>query len=241
MSRDRIHILLRKAHSLTGIVPIGIFLLVHLFLNNKALLGECNFTDGVPVISSLPHVRYLAILGIVVPIVFHGIFGLWMIIFRGRNEPRTYEYARDSWDTVQRLTGVLIFIFLGWHLWDTYVGGLTGRILPEQLYGHLLAGMSSSMVFLVMFVVGTVAASIHLANGAWGFCASRGILQSRRSQKVGSWVSILVGVVLIVAWVNIVFHFATGGPVGRENLIPVGDPAAECGGAPLTELDTSEG
>ena len=40
MSRDRAYFILRKAHSLTGIIPVGTFLLAHLFLNSSALLGE---------------------------------------------------------------------------------------------------------------------------------------------------------------------------------------------------------
>lgn len=240
MSRDRTQFLLRKAHSLTGIVPIGVFLLVHLFINCGALLGECNFTDGVRAVSSLPFVLYIEVFGIILPIAFHGILGLWMVS-QARYNTGSYNYSRNWWFTVQRLTGVLIFIFLCWHLWDTVIGKLTGRIHLEQFYGHMLEGMSSSMIVLAMFVIGTVAASIHLANGAWGFSAAWGILQSRRSQKVGSWVCGLFGAVLIVVWVNVVFHFATGGPVGPDNLIPVQEPPVECGAAPLAELDLTEG
>ncbi len=240
MSRDRTYFLLRKLHSLTGIVPIGIFLLMHLYLNCGALLGECNFTDGVRTISSLPYVHYIEVFGIIVPIAFHGILGLWMVFVQARYNPAEYNYSRNWWYTIQRLTGFLVFVFLCWHLWDTVIAKFMGRIELEGFYGHMLEGMSSSLLVLTMFVIGTVAASIHLANGAWGFCASWGILQSRRSQKVGSWVFGFAGVALIVIWVNVVFHFATGGPVGHDNLIPVQEPPTDCGAAQLAELDIPE-
>ncbi len=36
---DRYHFLIRKLHSLAGVIPLGVFLLEHLFLNSYAWRG----------------------------------------------------------------------------------------------------------------------------------------------------------------------------------------------------------
>jgi succinate dehydrogenase/fumarate reductase cytochrome b subunit (b558 family) len=236
MSRDRLYFLLRKLHSLTGIVPIGVFLLVHLFLNCGALLGECNFTEGVRTINMMPYVHYIEVFGIIVPLAFHGLLGLWMVFVQARYNNASYTYSRNWWYTAQRLTGLLIFVFLCWHLWDTVLAKLMGQITLEQFYQHLLRGMSSDMLFLTMFVVGTVAASFHLANGAWGFCASWGVLQSRKAQRVGAWAFGLAGAALFAVWLNVIMHFASGGPVGPDNWIPVQEPPLDCGATLLADI-----
>jgi succinate dehydrogenase / fumarate reductase cytochrome b subunit len=236
MSRDRTYFILRKLHSLTGIIPAGVFLLAHLFLNSGALLGECNFTEGVRSISTLPYVHLIEVFGIILPIAFHGAIGLWMVIVQARYNSVSYGYTRNWMFFVQRLTGLLLVFFLGWHLWDTVIRKFMGQIRLEGFYQHLAQGMSGDLVFLAMFIVGTVAVSFHLSNGLWGFCASWGILQSRKAQRVGAWAFGAVGVVLVVAWVNVIFHFATGGPLGEHNLFPVQEPPVECGATHLADL-----
>ncbi len=236
MSRDRTYFLLRKLHSLTGIIPLGLFLLAHLYINSGALLGECSFTEGVRRVNTLPYVHYIELFGIILPLAFHGALGAWMAVVGARYNSMQYNYARNWWYLVQRLTGLLLIFFVGWHLWDTVIAKLLGEIRLEGFYGHLSRGMSADMVFLALFVVGTVAASFHLSNGLWGFCASWGLLQSRKAQRAGSWAFGLLGLVLVVAWINIVFHFATGGPVGGSNLIPVQEPPVECSAAHMAEL-----
>ena len=233
MNRDRAYFILRKLHSLTGIIPVGTFLLAHLFINSGALLGECAFTDGVRLVNSLPFLPYIEIFGILVPISFHAVLGLGMIFLQARYNNMAYNYSRNWWYFAQRVTGVLIVAFLAWHLWDTWIAKELGHLHLGELYGHLGTGMSSSQVVLAAFVVGTLAATFHLTNGAWGFCASWGILQSRRAQRIGGRLFGVAGIVIALAWLNIVVHFASGG----SNVIPVQEPPVECATAQLQALE----
>ncbi|PWT92701.1 MAG: succinate dehydrogenase, partial [Blastocatellia bacterium] len=47
--------ILRKLHQLTGIVPLGIFLLEHFYTNSKALDGAASFNDAVKDLQSIPY------------------------------------------------------------------------------------------------------------------------------------------------------------------------------------------
>ncbi len=44
---DRNHFALRRLHSLTGIVPIGLFLINHMLANSTAFLGEAHFNHHI--------------------------------------------------------------------------------------------------------------------------------------------------------------------------------------------------
>lgn len=224
MSKGRASFLIRKLHSLTGIIPVGVFLCAHLFFNSAALYGECRFTDGVRAINSLPYLPYIEWGGIILPLAFHGLLGLYLAIVQARYNNGVYNYGRNWWFLIQRLSGVLVLLFLGWHLWDLMLAKLFGDLHLEQFYLHLGQGMSGDRLYLALFIVGCLAASFHFGNGLWGFTASWGIIQSRKAQRIAGRVFTLVGLVMFLAWFNIVFHFATGG----MNAFPVQDDPVVC-------------
>ncbi len=205
------------------------FLISHLLINSGALLGRTSFTEGVRTVNSLPYLPYIEIFGIITPLVFHGLLGLYMVFIQARYNPMSYNYSRNWWYTIQRISGVALFAFLAFHLWDTLIAKSLGHLPMERFYMHLMDGMSQDMVYLTIFIVGTLAASFHLSNGLWGFCASWGILQSRRAQRTAGWMLGLSGVVLFALWFNIIYHFATGG----VNAIPVQEPPLENSAAQL--------
>lgn len=224
MSRDRTYFIVRKLHSLTGLVPVGVFLCAHLFINSGALLGECEFTEGVRGVNSLPYLPYIEFGGILLPLLFHGIIGLYIVIVQAKYNNFAYNYSRNWWYTIQRFTGVLTFAFIAWHLWDMFIAKLLGQMHLNEFYGHLDSNMSGDRLYLALYIVGTLVSTFHFSNGLWGFFASWGLFQSRRAQRVASWGFTAVGVVLFVAWINIIFHFATGG----TNVVPVQEPPRDC-------------
>jgi succinate dehydrogenase / fumarate reductase, cytochrome b subunit len=74
---------LRKLHSLLGIIPIGAFLVEHLLSNFEALKGPAAYGAQVKFLNSLPLVRVLEWAFIFLPILYHGLYGIW-IWLRGK-------------------------------------------------------------------------------------------------------------------------------------------------------------
>jgi succinate dehydrogenase/fumarate reductase cytochrome b subunit len=125
------HFVLRKLHSLTGIIPIGAFLAFHLFENSLAgglvHLGREEWTrDVVMKIDGMPYVALLEIFVIALPLLFHGIYGA-IIWLEGRANPLRYGYARNWMYLVQRISGVVAFVFILTHVWETRL---------QVLFGH---------------------------------------------------------------------------------------------------------
>ena len=68
--------LLRRLHSLTGIIPVGAFLFEHILISNaSAISGPDAYTRQVNFLANLPLVFFLELFGIWIPILFHGLYG----------------------------------------------------------------------------------------------------------------------------------------------------------------------
>ena len=70
------HFLLRKLHSLSGIIPIGAFLIEHLLTNSLAFAGPERFNKAVHGIHELPWLLALEVFGIFLPLAF---INLWLL------------------------------------------------------------------------------------------------------------------------------------------------------------------
>ena len=110
--------LIRRLHSLTGLVPVGAFLVVHL-LTNMGILDN-SYQERVNLIHSMGE-RTLEVTEwglIFLPLLFHGIIGL-IIVARGKRNLTYYPYPENFRYTLQRWTGVIAFAFILWHVFQT--------------------------------------------------------------------------------------------------------------------------
>src|ERR1700712_3354781 len=81
----------RKLHSLSGVVPIGAFLVEHIVSNFEALKGPAAYAGQVKFLNSLPLVRVLEWVFIFLPILYHGLYGLY-IWWRGKSNVIYYPW-----------------------------------------------------------------------------------------------------------------------------------------------------
>lgn len=66
---------LLRLHSLTGVVPLGGFLLEHLWTNASATAGRTAFNEAVGQLQRLPGLLFLEVFGILLPLTFHAFYG----------------------------------------------------------------------------------------------------------------------------------------------------------------------
>ncbi|MEO7717075.1 MAG: succinate dehydrogenase [Capsulimonas sp.] len=188
-----------KLHSLSGIVPIGIFLMQHLIANSYALRGPGAFETVVKVFGYLPFVAILEIIIIYIPILYHGIYGIF-IAAHGSSNLGSYSYGRNWMYFLQRVSGVIAFFYIGFHVWNTslqrYFLAWQGSPNPEKAIGwESMAGQFADPLFFAFYVIGITATVFHFANGIWNFGIRWGITISQRSQKISAFVC--AGVFLI--------------------------------------------
>jgi succinate dehydrogenase / fumarate reductase, cytochrome b subunit len=182
----------RKLHSLLGIVPIGSYILVHFFINYQATYGPEAFNRTVQLVESLPFLLALEFILIYFPILYHAVLGIY-IAFEAKNNLLSYTYGRNFLFFLQRITGIITLIFIVWHVWETRIQYALGH---TELNYDMMHEILTNPALFIFYLVGTISAVFHFSNGLWSFLIHWGITVSPKSQKVSSYFSIILFVIL---------------------------------------------
>ncbi|TMN21108.1 succinate dehydrogenase cytochrome b558 subunit [Lentibacillus cibarius] len=196
----------RRLHSLLGVIPIGVFLTQHLVVNHFAVYGEESFNKAAGFMHDLPFRLALEIVIIFLPILFHAILGVY-IVFVTKNNTRRYGYFRNWMFLLQRITGIITFVFIAWHVWETRVQIGMGT---EELNYNLMENILSNPFMFWFYIAGLISTTFHFANGLWSFMVSWGITQSPKSQKVATYATLIVFLALSYIGVRALIQFAYG-------------------------------
>ncbi|MBV5138368.1 succinate dehydrogenase cytochrome b558 subunit [Staphylococcus chromogenes] len=194
---------LRRLHSLLGVIPLGAFLIVHLTVNHQATQGVEAFNKAAGFMESLPFLYALEIIMIYIPILFHAIYGFY-IAFTASQNIGHYSYTRNWLFLFQRLSGVLTFLFVMIHMWQTRIQKFFGHEVNFDMVHQIV----SNPIWMIFYIVCIIAVVFHFANGLWSFLVTWGILQSPKSQKVFTWVSLIVFIILAYIGVSAILAFA---------------------------------
>lgn len=192
----------RKWHSFLGVIPIGLFLVIHLVVNHYATSGVGSFNKAANSMESLPFLHILEWVLIYLPLLYHAIYGLY-IAFTGMSNVGRYGYFRNWMYLLQRITGVITLIFIAWHIWETRIAMALGTPLNFQMMHNIL----SSPVMFVFYLIGIISAIFHFSNGLWSFLVSWGITVSPRSQRISTYVTGAIFVVLSIIGIQTLIAF----------------------------------
>jgi succinate dehydrogenase / fumarate reductase cytochrome b subunit len=210
---------LRKLHQLSGIVPLGLFLLEHFYTNSKALNGAKSFNDSVVDLQSIPYIIFVEIGGIFIPLVYHAVYGM-VITIEARPNNLAYPYPRNWFYLVQRITGVILFFFILFHVLNFRFGMVPG-LNTESVATHadkafeIVAREFRMVPIFLVYLIGITATVWHLANGIWLFLVDWGITIGERAQRLTGYACIGFGVVLLLVGINAAVAFIhEGGLLG---------------------------
>ena len=206
---------LRKLHQLTGIMPLGFFLLEHFYTNSKALTGAADFNGAVKDLQSIPYILFVEIGGIFIPLIYHAVYGM-VITVEARPNNLHYPYARNWFYTIQRMTGIILFFFIAFHVLNFRFGLIPGLNTvsvahhPEQSFA-IVSGEFRRIPIFIVYVIGITATVWHLANGIWLFLVDWGITIGERAQKISGYACLGFGVVLLAVGINAAVAFIRPG------------------------------
>ncbi len=184
----------RKLHSLMGIIPIGAFLLEHILSNFEAVHGPAAYAAQVRFLNSLPLVRVLEWTFIFLPILYHGIYGVY-IWLRGQSNVVYYPWAGNWMYVSQRWTGLIAFAYILQHVLRQR---FLGDSLPEHpgMAFHKVQVELSNPFMVAVYVIAMIAICWHFAYGVWLFAAKWGITPGQTARRRFGWVCLAGGVVL---------------------------------------------
>ena len=187
------HFWLRRLHSLSGIVPVGGFLAFHLYENYTATKGADAYNRMTRTLQELPFAVPMEVLIIAVPLFFHGIYGLF-ITSTAKPNVISNPYVRNAMYFLQRLTGVVVFAFILFHLWTTRLVQLQDHESLD-LFRQVQAAVANPWIY-AFYLAGILSATFHLANGIWSFSIVWGLTIGPKAQRRMLLVSCAVFLVL---------------------------------------------
>lgn len=206
---------LRKLHQLTGIMPLGFFLLEHFYTNSKALSGAADFNTSVKDLQSIPYILLVETGGIFIPLIYHAVYGM-VITVEARPNNLHYPYSRNWFYTIQRVTGIILFFFITFHVLNFRFGMIPGLNTlsvahhPEESFQIVSREFHMLPIFIV-YVIGITSTVWHLANGVWLFLVDWGITIGERSQKIAGYACLGFGLVLLAVGINAAVAFIRPG------------------------------
>lgn len=183
---------LHKLHSLTGIIPVGYYLVQHLLLNSFTLAGPQYFNGVIHFFEGIPkHVFYPLKFGIIWGcLLFHAIYGIFIA---ARAEPNltkaAYKYRENGYYTWQRITGAIAFLFLCYHMTTTSVAtmakGSPEGVITYEVWADKLSSpfLGIPFFFFAVYAIGVACSAFHFSYGLWHFCIRWGITVNEKAQE----------------------------------------------------------
>lgn len=196
----------RRLHSLLGVIPVGFFLIEHLYSNFTITKGIQEFIQQVEWLWSLPFLPVLEIFLIFLPLMYHAIYGLY-IAFQAKNNVTQYGTFRNIMFMLQRVTGVITLVYVVWHVWQTRIQLLIYDFTSAEL-AEQTALILHNPVNLTLYIIGLLAAVFHFSNGMWSFCVSWGITVGPRAQMISTWIWGIMFLVLSYMGITSLLAFA---------------------------------
>ncbi|MET8372520.1 succinate dehydrogenase cytochrome b subunit [Micromonospora profundi] len=216
----RTNVGLKAVMAVTGIVLV-LFLVAHMLGNLKVFAGATSFDGyahwlrdiGKPL---LPGVWFLWIMriGLVVAAVGH-IWAATVLALRAR-AARPVRYAhrkkvRGSYAArTMRWGGVIILLFVIYHLLDLTTGTLNPVGDPTKPFGNVVADFAPERWYVTLFyTLAIVALGFHLRHGAFSAFRSLG-QQTPRGERRARAAALVFAVALCAGYLVVPFAVLTG-------------------------------
>ncbi len=208
----------RKLHSLTGIIPIGAFLVEHIVSNFETINGPLAYAQQVKFLNSLPLVRVLEWGFIFIPLAFHALYGVFIAV-RGRSNVNVYPWAGNWMYLSQRITGLIAFAYIIQHVLRQRFMGVSLPENPGAAFAKVQHELANPWM-LAIYVIAMIATTWHFAYGIWLFAAKWGITPGDKARKRFGYVCGAFGVALCIMGLISIYAVVYKYPNAPENVMP---------------------
>lgn len=211
--------LIRRIHSLAGLIPVGLYMMVHLATNSTILNGVESFQDKVYMIHGIGNLLVVVEwLFIFLPLLFHAILGM-VFAFGGKSNYSRYPTGSNLRYVLQRATGMIAFVFIfghvlhlhGWfHVgpWIDFLNTIgLAEFKPYNAASTTAKAMQSGPIVPVFYIIGLAACVFHFANGIWTMGITWGVWTTPAAQQRANYLAAGIGIVIMVIGLSAIFGF----------------------------------
>ncbi len=204
--------------AVTGVIML-LFLIVHMLGNLKIFFGASDFnayaawlrTIGEPVLHRSWYL-WVQRVGLVVCVVLHAVCAYQLSRRDLRARDQRYAHsgpAGSSFATrTMRWGGVIILLFLVWHILDLTTGTLNPLGEAGHPYQNIVADFQNWWAN-VIYIVAMAALGLHIRHGVWSAAQTLGA-NGPRSGPIFRTVSWVLGLVLFAGFVTVPVAVMTG-------------------------------
>lgn len=226
----QLHFWLRRIHSLAGIA-FGGFVAFHLTVNATSLSPAVYQQEVNQIYALGPNLPFVEIAFIFLPLFIHVLYGLYITGRGAKWNAVHYNYGGNVRYTLQRVSGLVLLVFLAYHLATLNSFGL-GMIYglthwsalssfpwfhPNFAYSSTVNAIKTpyshnpwfwANIFSDgLYLLGVWAAVYHMANGFWTAAIAWGLTVTAKSQRrwgnVCVAIGVIVGIIGTVAWLGV--------------------------------------
>jgi succinate dehydrogenase / fumarate reductase cytochrome b subunit len=194
---------------ITGVMLMG-FVLAHLIGNLKLYLSKEEINLYGEALRNMPGallprtvLLWTLRVGLILAFVFHihAATSLTLMNRKARPGPDRYQSKRDYVaadyaSRTMRWTGVIILLFLIFHLMDLTWGNANPHFLRGDPYNNLIYSFQRVPVAIV-YIVAMIALALHLYHGAWSMFQSMGITNPRYNTLRKRFAQAFAAVILV--------------------------------------------
>ncbi|WP_435820072.1 succinate dehydrogenase cytochrome b subunit [Micromonospora purpureochromogenes] len=211
---------LKAVMAVTGILLV-LFLVVHMLGNLKIFTGETSFDHyahwlrdiGAPL---LPHTWYLWIQRTVLTVAVVAHIVAATVLARRARAARPVKYAhrkkiQGSYAArTMRWGGVIILLFVIYHILDLTTGHLNPQGDASNPYGNVVADFAPERWYVTLFyTLAIVTVGFHLRHGIFSALRSLG-QQTPKGERRNRAIALVVAVGLCVGYLVVPFAVLTG-------------------------------
>ena len=236
----QLHFWLRRIHSLAGLA-FGGFVAFHLTVNATSL-SPAVYQQEVNNIHALgPNLGFVEFTFIFLPLLIHVLYGLYITSSGVKWNAVHYNYGGNIRYTLQRVSGLVLLVFLAYHLATLHRWGL-GLIyglthwsaLSSFPWFHMNFAYTSTVDAIKtpyshnpwfwanilsdgLYFLGVWAAVYHLSNGLWTAAIAWGLTITAKAQRrwgnVCVAIGVVVGIIGTIAWLGVTV-------LGKPGVVP---------------------
>jgi succinate dehydrogenase / fumarate reductase cytochrome b subunit len=207
----------KAAMAVSGIILLG-FVLAHMVGNLKLYLGAKTIDRyaeflremGEPLLPRtvlLWSIRSILILAFIVHM--HAAYSLTIQNRRARDRSHRYQSRRDYIaanfaSRTMRWTGVIVLLFLIWHLADFTWGWVNPGYIRGDVYRNVVASLERVPV-TILYIVANLALGVHIFHGAWSMFQSLGA-NNPKYNAAKRWFAVAFAALIVIG--NVSFPIA---------------------------------
>lgn len=204
----------RRLHSLSGVVPLGVYVLIHIGVTASIGSSLALYDRQVGFLHGGMILGLLEIALVLVPLAYHAVYGVLRSLQPRDADAASHGYDNDLMLTLQRASGLAVLVFVVLHVWEfrgqTWTGGLAVGSYSTKLVADLSSTTWGIPWIALGYLAGIAATLFHLASGMTSFCRTWGFATAPGALRRARLVFRATGILFFLISAVLVVQLATG-------------------------------